>query len=301
VRAQGLSPINRLTPTVSAILGLQRTAGNAAVQRMLAVQRFAPQAAYNFATVKRASLPPSVELMDMGIGKQERHHVIGDRSILNWIGPKGPGDVVPVNKWAAAALKSEVTRAAAAIAAAEKDDRGDETKVVRSKVALEKAYQPLQARFGDGPADEATPVLEKDDVDYLMTVLEWTPNNFIIDKEARRLDPGDALDIEALLLKADVGMRILLFKIAVAMGEIEEKQLTDLDDALKKTKNAAKWDELRAALKDPGSVSALFAQLIEMEPSAARGKMQPSKTGKKQKLKAPEWHALLIKHMAKTV
>ena len=201
---------------------------------MLAIQRFKVEAAYPFKSAKRAGVPPSVDMMDMGVGKNERHHVVGDRSILNWIGDKEAGAEVPVNKWAAAALTSEVTRATAAIEAAEQSDRGDEPKVVRNKFAIDKAYKPLQAKFGDGPADEATPVLDKDNVDYLMTVLEWTPNNFIIDKEVRRLDPGDDLDIEALLLKDNVEMRILLFKIAVAMGEVEEPTLAKLDAAFRK-------------------------------------------------------------------
>jgi hypothetical protein len=285
----------------AAILRLQRTAGNAAVCRLM-VQRFTTGEAYNFAQAERASLPPSVELTDLPYvpksptdptsQKFERHHIVGDRSILTWLGTKQAGEIVPVNKWAAAALTSEIKRAEGLIG--QKDPSDD--KVVRNKKAVDLAYKPLSKKFEEaGPDNEAHPTLTGDEIEYTLTVLEWTPNNFVIDKEARRADPGDLLDFEALILKGNLEMRKLLVRIGIAMSLISEDQLGQLDERFKGTQYEAQWAELRQAAKGPAKVSDLFAQLIEMDPVAARGAMKESKTKKKEKLKKKEWEAALLK------
>ena len=75
------------------------------------------------------------------------------------------------------------------------------------------AEKDVRAKLASG-GNKAAPSLSKPEVeDTLLRVLEWMPSNLVIGREARALDPGDWLDVEALGRHPDRATRQLLAKI----------------------------------------------------------------------------------------
>jgi len=292
-------------PTIASVLRLQQQAGNQAVQRLVSLQRFTTTVNYDFAKSKRARLPPSLELRDLGSG-MERHHIIGDRKILVFLGTKAKNQVVEINEWATAALEAEINRARPLVAKEKSgneysaDTTGDtKRKIDRIGAIVESELVPLHASFASS-SDEAEPRLGRDEIENLLPVLEWMPPNLLLGIEARKFDPGDRVDIEALIAKEGDKNRKLLLKLAVAMGHVSPAHLKAIagkheDDSEAKQQ----WQNLADRWKkDDSRVSHLFAKLVKEGDLGDRRdyEIAASETGDKEKLETePDWEAFLIK------
>ncbi|MDA8300441.1 MAG: DUF4157 domain-containing protein [Actinomycetota bacterium] len=255
------------------------------------VQRFAVPAGYDFKG--RAALPPSMVLEEIRTG-QERHHIISDQKILAMLKKAAePIDEawqkIPMNQWARAVLGKEVERARELLAKVRKEDLTDNK--ASAKRDLDQEFVPLLKKFESATAEE-DPKLDQSRCEYLLSVMEWMPPNLIVDIEKRRFDPGNDLDIEALLLHSDPKARKLLVVLAIAMGEIDDATLERLDGAFAGTSREADWATLRKEASsvegDWSKIGQLFAQLQELGPGmtkhcGGRG-MKPSTGNTKQKL-----------------
>ena len=255
------------------------------------VQRFAVPADYDFKG--RAALPPSMVLEEIRTG-QERHHIISDQKILAMLKRAAePMDdswqKIPMNQWARAVLVKEVERAQGLLDKVHEEDL--KGKKASAKRDLDKEFVPLLKQFQSTEGEE-DPKLGKHSFEYLLSVMEWMPPNLIVDIEKRRFDPGNDLDIEALLLHSDLRARKLLVVLAIAMGEIDDATLEKLDRAFAGTSRETDW----AALRKEGSsvkgnwsqIGQLFAKLQELQPGMTKhrgGRDMKASTGNtKQKL-----------------
>lgn len=302
------------------VLALQQKVGNQAAQRVLmgaqslgpvprrpglddadgsvgAVQRFSVPRDYTFTAQGRAAVPPSIGAV--AVDPKERHHVIADTAILAFLeAQKRPDqaatpETVPVeaNRWALKAIDAELAR----LGQLERGEVvGPSESKIQQAVAFKGDYQNLKNQFTD-LTNNAVPNLGTDAIDNLLSVLEWMPSNFVIGRKDRSSDPGNQLDVEALVRHPDRETKLLLAKLAIKIGHIDGATLGRLESELPEGEKKQKWRELvAAALASDESAEDLFVQVAERGPGGEKP-MLKSTTGQKQKLNSESWYALLKK------
>ncbi|WP_438031071.1 eCIS core domain-containing protein [Sorangium sp. So ce233] len=271
------------------------------------VQRFAVPKDTDFAAQKRASLPPSLYLTEIS-SKDERHHIVSDRRILRFLDEIaidfGNKKVVDANSWAHAALEAEVERTKEKMEQLEGCDLStSEARRLRLVKETLKEYKDLRNRFRDeGTIGPEEPKLDDSELECLLTVLEWMPPNLVINRQVRRFDPGDALDIEALVLHPDLETRELLVRLAVCLGEINDQSLNLLTQAFERTSRKDDWAALLSQARydrEDERTTELLAELVTRPAGGTgRGLMKRSTSNVKEKLGNKRgqvrWETLLL-------